>query len=170
MARDAGQIEAFQLGAEACPIFAATELIGERWSFLILRGALLGLCHFEEYQACLGIARNILSDRLGRLVRAGILTRTPDPKDRRKLIYGLTERGAALLPVLIAIRQWGIESGLAKPGHPTLSDRRDRKPVRRLAVQAHDGRELDLEDLVWIDSNGDELPIPLPARARKDAA
>ncbi len=170
MARNAGQIEAFQQGAEACPIFAATELIGERWSFLILRGALLGLCHFEEYQACLGIARNILSDRLGKLVNAGILTRTPDPRDRRKLIYGLTERGAALLPVLIAIRQWGIDSGLAKPSHPTLSDRRDRRPVRRLAVQAHDGRVLDLDDLVWIGPDGEELPVPLPARAGRVAA
>jgi DNA-binding HxlR family transcriptional regulator len=170
MARNAGQIEAFQQGAEACPIFAATELIGERWSFLILRGALLGLCHFEEYQACLGIARNILSDRLGKLVNAGILTRTPDPRDRRKLIYGLTERGAALLPVLIAIRQWGIDSGLAKPSHPTLSDRRDRRPVRRLAVQAHDGRVLDLDDLVWIGPDGEELPLPLPARAGRVAA
>jgi DNA-binding HxlR family transcriptional regulator len=170
MARDVGQIEAFQSGAESCPIFAATELIGERWSFLILRGALLGLCHFEEYQACLGIARNILSDRLGKLVNAGILTRTPDPKDRRKLIYGLTERGAALLPVLIAIRQWGIDSGLAKPSHPTLCDRRDRQPVRRLAVQAHDGRVLDLDDLVWIDPDGKEVPVPLPARAGREAA
>jgi DNA-binding HxlR family transcriptional regulator len=170
MARDARQIEAFQQGAEACPLFAATELIGERWSFLILRGALLGLCHFEEYQSCLGIARNILSDRLAKLVNAGILTRTPDPKDRRKLIYSFTERGEALLPVLIAIRQWGIDSGLAKPSHPTLSDRRDRRPVRRLSVQAHDGRDLTLDDLVWIDADGTELPVPLPAKASRRAA
>lgn len=170
MARDAGHVRGFRLSAEACPFPPAVELIGERWSFLILRGALLGLCHFEEFQACLGIARNILSDRLGRLVDAGVMARTPDPDDRRRVIYALTERGAGLLPVIVAIRQWGLDCGLGKPSHPTLSDRRDRRPVRRLAVQAHDGRELDVEDLVWIGPDGEELPLPLPARAGKVAA
>jgi DNA-binding HxlR family transcriptional regulator len=170
MARDAGHIKAFQLSADACPIPATIELIGERWSFLILRGALLGLCHFEEFQGCLGIARNILSDRLGRLVGAGILARTPDPHDRRKVIYGLTEKGAGLLPVLVSIRQWGLDNGLGKPSHPTLSDRRDRKPVGRLAVCAHDGRILDLDDLIWVGPDGEELPLPLPARAGRAAA
>ena len=56
----------------------SVELIGEKWAFLILRGALNGLQHFEEFQAGLGIARNILSDRLGKLVAGGILERTPD--------------------------------------------------------------------------------------------
>lgn len=170
MARNVGHVRAFQHSAAACPIPAAIELIGERWSFLILRGALLGLCHFEEFQGCLGIARNILSDRLGRLVGAGILARTPDPDDGRRVIYGLTDKGAELLPVLVAIRQWGLDQGLAKPSHPTLSDRRDRKPIQRLAVQAHDGRILDLDDLVWISPDGEELPLPLPARAGRVAA
>lgn len=170
MVRDTGHIRAFRLSAEACPIPPAIELIGERWAFLILRGALLGLCHFEEYQSCLGIARNILSDRLARLVAAGVLARSPDPHDRRKVIYALTDKGAGLLPVLVAIRQWGLDFGMGKPSHPTLSDRRDRKPIARLAVQAHDGRSLDLEDLVWIGSEGDQLPLPLPARAGQAAA
>jgi DNA-binding HxlR family transcriptional regulator len=170
MARDLGAVKAFQLAAAACPIPAAIELIGERWAFLILRGALLGLSHFEEYQSCLGIARNILSDRLSRLVAAGILDRSADPNDRRKVIYGMTEKGAALLPVLVAIRQWGLDVGLGKPSHPTLCDRRDKRPVRRLAVQAHDGQILDLDDLVWIGPDGEELPLPLPARAGRVAA
>jgi DNA-binding HxlR family transcriptional regulator len=49
MARDAGHVRAYRQSADACPIPAAIDLIGERWSFLILRGALLGLCHFEEF-------------------------------------------------------------------------------------------------------------------------
>ena len=60
----------------SCPLPAAVELIGEKWAFLILRGALNGLMHFEEFQAGLGIARNILSDRLGKMVAGGILERT----------------------------------------------------------------------------------------------
>jgi DNA-binding HxlR family transcriptional regulator len=170
MVRDTGHVRAFRLSAEECPIPPAIELIGERWAFLILRGALLGLCHFEEFQSCLGIARNILSDRLGRLVGAGVLARSPDPHDRRKVVYALTDKGAGLLPVLVAIRQWGLDFGMAGRSHPTLSDRRDGKPVARLTVQAHDGRILDMEDLVWIDADGEQLPIPVPARAGRKAA
>ncbi|MEY2503534.1 MAG: hypothetical protein QOI07_3871, partial [Verrucomicrobiota bacterium] len=90
-----------------CGISAALESVGERWSFLILRGAFNGLHHFEEFQQTLGIARNILSHRLGRLVEHGILRRDPDPADRRRVAYRLTEKGRDLLPVLLALRQWG---------------------------------------------------------------
>ena len=74
----------------------AVELIGEKWAFLIVRGALNDLHHFEEFQAGLGIARNILSDRLVKLVAGGIFERTPDPTDKRKVIYALTAKGKAL--------------------------------------------------------------------------
>jgi DNA-binding HxlR family transcriptional regulator len=135
-------------------------IIGERWTCLILRASMLGLCHFEEYQACLGIARNILSDRLGRLVTAGVLARTPDPEDGRKVIYALTERGAALLPVMVALRQWALDAGLGKAGHPTLADRRDGKPVARVSILAQDGRSLAIDELMWVGPDGAELPMP----------
>src|SRR4028119_436240 len=83
----------FRQAALSCPIPGAVELIGEKWAFLILRGALNGLQHFEEFQAGLGIARNILSDRLGRLVAGEILQRSADPSDKRKVIYRLTPKG-----------------------------------------------------------------------------
>jgi len=143
-------INEFREAALGCPIPAAVELIGEKWAFLILRGAVNGLQHFEEFQAGLGIARNILSDRLGKLVAGGILERTPDPTDRRKVIYALTAKGEALLPVVLALRQWGEDWG-----HGTqdvmLADQRDGKPVRPIRVLAQDGRELELHDLMWID-------------------
>src|SRR5688572_27839039 len=82
-----------------CSIAAAVASVGERWSFLILRGAFNGLQHFEEFQATLGIARNILANRLHRLVEDRILERIPDPADRRKVAYRLTEKGRDLLPV-----------------------------------------------------------------------
>jgi len=142
-------IDAFKEAAVSCPLPPAVELIGEKWAFLILRGALNGLHHFEEFQAGLGIARNILSDRLGRLVAGEILERTPDPEDGRRVIYGLTDKGAALLPVVLALRQWSEEWGAGR-AKVVLADRRDGLPIRKICVQAEDGRELKLEELMWI--------------------
>ena len=137
-----------------CGISAALGVVGERWSFLILRAAFNGLIHFEEFQSTLGIARNILSNRLTRLVGHGIMARTPDLADRRKIAYRLTEKGLALLPVLIALRQWGERYEGSGPSNPVLVDSRDLRPVRAVSVQAQDGRDLGVEDLEWIDRSG----------------
>jgi DNA-binding HxlR family transcriptional regulator len=143
-------IDRFKEAALSCPIPAAVDLIGEKWAFLILRGAFNGLHHFEEFQAGLGIARNILSDRLAKMVAGGILERFPDPDDRRRVIYSMTPKGEGLLPVVLALRQWGDEWGYGKMDI-VLADRRDGRPVRKICVQAHDGRELKLGDLTWIE-------------------
>ena len=79
-------LDAFREAALSCPLPAAVELIGEKWAFLILRGAFNGLKHFEEFQGGLGIARNILSDRLSRMVAGGILERRQDPDDGRRVM------------------------------------------------------------------------------------
>ena len=147
-------IERFKEAALSCPIPPAVELIGEKWAFLILRGAFNGLHHFEEFQAGLGIARNILSDRLSKMVAGGILERSPDPADKRRVIYSMTPKGEGLLPVVLALRQWGEEWGYGKM-EIVLADRRDLKPVRKMCVQAHDGRALDLADLTWINRDGE---------------
>lgn len=135
-----------------CGISAALEVVGERWSFLILRGTFNGLKHFEEFQQTLGIARNILSNRLARLVEHDILMRQPDPADRRKIVYRLTEKGRALLPVLIALRQWGERWVCCAPSNPVLVERRTGRPIEQIAVRSADGRPLSLADLDWIDS------------------
>ncbi len=150
--REETRIDAFRKAALSCPIPAAVELVGEKWAFLILRGAFNDLCHFEEFQAGLGIARNILSDRLGKMVAGGILERRSDPSDRRKVIYSLTEKGEALMPVVVALRQWGEQWGHGSPGI-VLADRRDRKPIRKMCVQSEDGRPLQPGDLVWIEDS-----------------
>jgi DNA-binding MarR family transcriptional regulator len=84
------------------------------------------------------------------MVEGGILERRPDPADRRKVIYSLSPKGEALLPVVLALRQWGEDWG-----HGTqqivLADQRDGVPIRRIAVQAADGRELKLGELMWVD-------------------
>jgi len=143
-------IETFRSEALNCPLPPSIELIGEKWSFLILRGAFNGLQHFEQFQAGLGIARNILSNRLARLVKGGILERRNDISDRRKVIYSLSPKGEALLPVLIALRQWGQDWGHGKTDI-LLADKRDGIPVKRIRVQAADGRDLKLSELMWID-------------------
>jgi DNA-binding HxlR family transcriptional regulator len=134
-----------------CALPKALEAVGERWSFLILRGAFNGLQHFEEFQSTLGIARNILSNRLARLVENDILRREPDPADRRKIAYKLTEKGRGLLPVLIALRQWGERWVSGTPSNPVLVDRSSRLPVAPMEVRATDGRPLTLSELDWVD-------------------
>ena len=151
-------IDRFKDAALSCPIPGAVELIGEKWAFLILRGAFNGLHHFEEFQAGLGIARNILSDRLSKMVAGGILERSADPADKRRVIYSLSAKGEGLLPVILALRQWGEEWGYGKMDI-VLADRRDMRPVRKMCVQAHDGRELKLADLTWVDRAGERAAL-----------
>jgi DNA-binding HxlR family transcriptional regulator len=134
-----------------CALPGALEAVGERWSFLILRGVFNGLHHFEEFQSTLGIARNILSNRLARLVEHDILRREADPSDRRKVAYRLTDKGRALLPVLIALRQWGERWVSGMPSNPVLVDRSSRLPVAPMEVRATDGRPLSLAELEWLD-------------------
>jgi len=149
MSSSAADIAAFKAAALRCPLPPAIELIGEKWAFLILRGALNGLRHFEQFQAGLGIARNILSNRLAHMVEGGILARSADPGDRRKVIYALTDKGEALLPVVVALRQWGEDWGHGS--HDVfLADVRDGRPVRRVKITAEDGRNLELDELMWV--------------------
>ena len=150
MGRDCNRVDAYRDQARQCSLPGSVDLIGERWTFLILRGAFNGLRHFEEFQACLGIARNILSDRLGKMVVGNILARTPDPADRRCVIYALTPKGQALLPTVLALRQWGMDWGHGEV-EQTVVDLRNMRPIRRIAVLAEDGRELELGELKWID-------------------
>jgi DNA-binding HxlR family transcriptional regulator len=146
-----------------CGLPVALEAIGERWSFLILRGALNGLRHFEEFQSTLGIARNILANRLGRLVEHGILARQPMPDDRRKVEYRLTEKGAELLPAMVALRQWGERWGDGIPSSPVLVDAHDEQPILPISLHAHDGRPLTLHDLCWKHAH-DIQPLEVPMR------
>ena len=142
-------LDSFREAALSCPLPAAVELIGEKWAFLILRGALNGLEHFEQFQAALGIARNILSNRLARLVEHGVLARVPCEHDRRKVEYRMTEKGSDLLPAMLALRQWGEKYTMKVPSNPVLVDARDGKPIAPIAIRAHDGRVIGWHDLAW---------------------
>ena len=133
-----------------CALPAALEAMGERWSFLILRAAFNGLHHFEEFQSTLGIARNILANRLGRLVDHGILSREAMAEDRRKVEYRLTQKGVELLPAMLVLRQWGEKWESGVPSTPILVDLRDQQPIRKVDILSHDGRVLNVHDLCWV--------------------
>ena len=140
-----------------CSLTAALEVVGERWSFLILRGAFNGLGHFEQFQSALGIARNILANRLSRLVENGLMERLPCADDRRKVEYRLTDKGKALLPAVVALRQWGerwASAGL--PCNTRLVDTRDGLPIGEVMVRAADGRRVEMSDMRWIVIEQDE--------------
>lgn len=132
-----------------CGLPHALEVMGERWSFMILRAAFNGLVHFEEFSSELGIARNILSNRLAKLVEHGVMARTPCEDDRRKVEYRLTEKGEGLLPAMLALRQWGERYSLTMDRNLVLVDARDRRPVAEITMRAHDGRSLGWHDLAW---------------------
>lgn len=91
-----------------CPIACALDLLGDRWTLVVLRDVLLVQRRiFSEIAVTEGIATNTLTDRLERLIEAGILERRRDPRDRRSRRYVPTDRGLDLIPVLIDLMVWG---------------------------------------------------------------
>jgi DNA-binding HxlR family transcriptional regulator len=111
-----------------CSIARALEVVGERWTLLIIRDAFLGLSRFDQFQESLGIARNVLTDRLNRLVEEGILERVRYSERPERYEYRLTTKGRDLQIALAGLRQWGDAYLSDKP--PRLLRRRsDRKPV-----------------------------------------
>jgi DNA-binding HxlR family transcriptional regulator len=153
-----------------CSLTAALEVVGERWSFMILRGAFNGLGHFEQFQSTLGIARNILANRLSRLVAHGLMERRPCTDDKRKVEYRLTEKGAALMPVLVSLRQWGARWTACQPANARLVDRRDGLPVQEVSVLAADGRKLGLDEVKWVVIEQDEIDTAPSVTGRVAAA
>lgn len=92
-----------------CSIARALELVGEKWTLLVLRDVFNGVRRFDDLQRRIGAPRQVLSARLGRLVAAGLLRRVPyrDPGQRTRYEYRLTQAGLDLYPVLVAMMQWG---------------------------------------------------------------
>jgi DNA-binding HxlR family transcriptional regulator len=142
-----------------CGLPSALEVMGDRWSFMILRAAFNGVHNFEEFLAILGIARNILSNRLQRLVENGIMRREQMADDRRKVEYRLTDKGIDLLPAMLALRQWGEKYGLGVSSNPVLCDKRDGLPIEPIAVHARDGRKLTWHELWWLDRTEIGTPV-----------
>jgi DNA-binding HxlR family transcriptional regulator len=129
-----------------CPVGRAADLVGDRWSLLIVRDAFDGARSFMDFQRSLGVARNILSDRLRRLVDDGILRQEPAPSGRRQQ-YVLTLAGEDLFTVVVALRQWGERHTFdAGEPHSTLIENDTAKPVSPLRLTRPDGTGLTARD------------------------
>lgn len=105
---------------QPCSIARTVAVLGERWTLVILRQAFQGQRRFEDMQRGLGIARNILADRLARLVDEGILERRPYQERPPRHEYRLTEKGRDLYPVLVSLMQWGDRYYAGEAGPPVL--------------------------------------------------
>jgi DNA-binding HxlR family transcriptional regulator len=150
----------------ACPIGRAVDVIGDRWTLLILRHATVGFTRFEEFRTELGIADNILSNRLARLVDNGLLVKVPYRDERRtRHMYRLTRAGADLVPVLHALAAWGQDH--TRPAAPT-------KPMQVLhsvcgkdlsagEFCAHCDRTVSRDEILWLRPWRSRSPQPLAA-------
>jgi DNA-binding HxlR family transcriptional regulator len=150
-----------------CPIGRAIDVLGDRWTLLLLRNATMGVRRFEDFRAELGIADNILSNRLARLVDAGVLVRVPyRDRQRTRHEYRLTTAGADVLAVLHALAGWGHEHTTSRQAEPLR--------VIHLACGsdlAPDGHCADCEraveraEIAWIRPwrSPDPLPLAEPA-------
>jgi DNA-binding HxlR family transcriptional regulator len=121
---------------DACPVARAVDVVGDWWSLLIVRDAFLGPRRFGEFERGLGVAKNILTDRLRKLAAAGVLEAVPAADGSAYKEYALTEKGRGLLPVVVALGQWAACDGAGFE----LVDRRG-KPAR-LEFRSVDGRRL----------------------------
>ena len=110
---------------QVCSVARALEAIGDRWTMLVIRDAFLGVRRFDDFQRDLGIARNVLTDRLNRLVDEGVLEKRAYQERPKRFEYRLTEKGADLWPVLVSLMKWGDRHSPADAGQPTLIVHRD---------------------------------------------
>ena len=130
-----------------CGVARPLDAIGDWWSLLIVRDAFDGLRRFGEFQRSLGLSKNILAVRLRNLVAHDILETVPASDGSAYQDYVLTEKGRALFPLLVALRQWGEAFCFAPDeAHVVLVDKATGKPVPRLELRAQDGRALAPED------------------------
>ena len=134
-----------------CSIARSVGVLGERWTFLILREAFFGVTQFARFRDNLGVAPDVLSDRLSTLVQYGVMERVPyqEPGARSRYAYELSDAGRELSVVLGALQQWG-DAHLPRPEGPTVV-RRSRQTGRPLHLGFVDdrGREVPLDDVAF---------------------
>lgn len=144
-----------------CSIARSLAVLGERWTFVILRQAFLGARRFEDYQQGTQIARNILSDRLRSLVEAGVLERRPyaERASRTFYEYRLTEKGLDLYPVLVTLMQWGDRHGGFEQGPPlTLVHKTCGHETDPRLVCSECGEELKAREVTPVSAHPAALP------------
>jgi DNA-binding HxlR family transcriptional regulator len=130
--------------SDACSIARTLALIGDRWTLLVLRDVTNGVRRFDELAGHLGVARNILSGRLARLIDAGLVERTAyrEPGERERREYRLTGPGRELIPVLVAFMQWGDRNLVGPDGPPAVVRHADCGAPVRMSMTCDEGHEL----------------------------
>jgi DNA-binding HxlR family transcriptional regulator len=131
-----------------CSIARTLELVGERWTILVLRDVFLGLRRFDQLQRNLGVARNVLTARLDRLVAEGILEKVPYQERPLRHEYRLTEKGLDLWPVIVELLRWGDRHAAPEAGPPIVIRHKDcggELGERRLCTSC--GKSLEVRDV-----------------------
>jgi DNA-binding HxlR family transcriptional regulator len=143
---------------ETCSVARAMDILGERWTMLIMREAFYGVRRFSDMQRNLGIARNILSTRLQTLVRAGILERRQYQVEPERFEYRLTQAGRDLYPAVIAIMKWGDEYLAEEAGPPVVLRHSCGELVDPVLVCDHCGGALHPHDITPEPGPGAQVP------------
>lgn len=146
-----------------CSTARALEIFGARWTLLLLRESVFGTRRFDAVATHLGIARNVLANRLDLLVREGLLETRPINDGGLREEYRLTCKGRDTLPILIALLQWG-DRWLQTPTSIPMQviDRRKRQVLPRMRPLDSEGNALELRDLDWIPGPGANDPRMVP--------
>ncbi len=134
---------------EECPVARSLEVVGDRWSLLIIRNAFDGIRRFGEFQKDLGLSKSVLASRLHALVSSGILRVEPSAEGGAYQEYGLTEKGRGLFHVVVGLRQWG-EAFLFSQNeeHSVMVERTSHVSVHTLELRSQNGKLLTPNDVV----------------------
>jgi DNA-binding HxlR family transcriptional regulator len=155
----------------ACSVAGALAVVGERWSLLIVRDVLLGVRRFDELQADLGIARNVLQARLTRLLDEGVLEKRVYQERPKRHEYRLTEKGLDLWPTIVALLQWGDKYAAPSAGPAVLLTHRGcGGAVDEHRICASCGARLSVRDVRASVGPGARRNHPLARRDEREAA
>jgi DNA-binding HxlR family transcriptional regulator len=137
-----------RIANKECSMARAMEVVGDRWSILILREAYYGVKRFDEFEYYVGVAPNILSSRLKKFVDAGVMIRIPLPEHAGRYEYVLTEKGRDFFPAYLALKKWG-DDWLAEPEGPQVvfRDRAAGREIKYPKLLTAGGKPLRLEDV-----------------------
>ena len=133
-----------------CSIASALDIVGEPWTLLIVRDAFYGVRRFDDFQENLGIARNVLTARLKKLVEAGVFRKTAYRQRPLRHEYRLTDKGAALFTVIVGLKQWGDRFGPAVEERQADGSGRPQptaSPLEPALIDALSGRRLELTNV-----------------------
>jgi len=133
-----------------CSIAQFAEILGDKWGLLILRDALVGVTTFSEFERRIGLSKNVLTERLNRLVDNGVMAKVSIRPNSGRYRYELTEKGKALFPIAVSIMQWSDKWVFGNEGEPIkVVDGKGGAPIQSVEVIARDGRTLSSDDVEY---------------------